>query len=57
MDAGTLGGEEFGILLPNTVLDQAEIVAERIRAAVTEIAIRTEYGTVRFDQCRCGAER
>ena len=26
--------------------DQAEIVAERIRAAVTEIAIETEYGTV-----------
>jgi len=45
---GRLGGEEFGILLPNTVLDQAEIVAERIRAAVTEIAIETEYGTVRF---------
>ncbi len=45
---GRLGGEEFGILLPSTLLDQAEAVAERIRSAVTGIAIETEYGTVRF---------
>lgn len=45
---GRLGGEEFGILLPSTALDQAEVVAERIRAAVAGIAIETEYGTVRF---------
>lgn len=45
---GRLGGEEFGIILPNTMLDQAELVAERIRASVTRIAIETEYGTVRF---------
>ena len=51
-----LGGNS-GILLPNTVLDQAEIVAERIRAAVTEIAIETEYGTVRFTTSVGGAER
>lgn len=45
---GRLGGEEFGVLLPSTVLEQAELVAERIREAVTRIAIETEYGTVRF---------
>jgi diguanylate cyclase (GGDEF)-like protein len=49
MDAfGRLGGEEFGILLPNTAAAQAEIVAERIRNAVAGIAIDTEFGTVRF---------
>jgi diguanylate cyclase (GGDEF)-like protein len=45
---GRLGGEEFGILLPSTAVDQAEAVAERIRAAVARIAIDTEFGTVRF---------
>lgn len=45
---GRLGGEEFGILLPSTAVDQAEAVAERIRVAVAKIAIDTEYGTVRF---------
>ncbi len=49
MDAiGRLGGEEFGILLPNTLVEQAQMVAERIRAAVARIAIDTEAGTVRF---------
>lgn len=45
---GRLGGEEFGILLPSTAVDQSESVAERIRAAVAKIAIDTEFGTVRF---------
>lgn len=45
---GRLGGEEFGILLPSTAVDQSESVAERIRAAVAKIAIETEFGTVRF---------
>jgi diguanylate cyclase (GGDEF)-like protein len=49
MDAlGRLGGEEFGILLPSTAVDQAEMVAERIRGAVAGIAIETEFGTVRY---------
>ncbi|HJR81967.1 MAG TPA: GGDEF domain-containing protein [Anaerolineales bacterium] len=30
---GRLGGEEFGLLLPETTLEQARIVAERIRKA------------------------
>ena len=45
---GRLGGEEFGILLPNTGIDQAALVAERIRGAVAHIAIETDFGTVRF---------
>jgi diguanylate cyclase (GGDEF)-like protein len=45
---GRLGGEEFGILLPSTAVDQAEAVAERIRVAVAKIAIDTDLGTVRF---------
>jgi len=45
---GRLGGEEFGVVLPNTTLVDAETVAERIRIAVSRIAIETGYGTVRF---------
>lgn len=45
---GRLGGEEFGVVLPNTTLVDAEMVAERIRMAVSRIAIETGYGTVRF---------
>lgn len=32
-----LGGEEFGILLPNTKLEEAVIIAERIRNAVEKL--------------------
>ena len=32
--AGRLGGEEFGIILPQTNLEQAAIVAERIRSRI-----------------------
>jgi diguanylate cyclase (GGDEF)-like protein len=28
---GRLGGEEFGLILPETTLEQARVVAERIR--------------------------
>jgi diguanylate cyclase (GGDEF)-like protein len=45
---GRIGGEEFAVLLPDTPTDQAQTVAERIRSAVSRIAIETEYGTVRF---------
>lgn len=30
---GRLGGEEFGLLMPETTLDKAIVVAERIRQA------------------------
>jgi diguanylate cyclase (GGDEF)-like protein len=37
---GRLGGEEFGVLLPNTGLVEAAAVAERLRAAVAGCDVR-----------------
>jgi diguanylate cyclase (GGDEF)-like protein/PAS domain S-box-containing protein len=37
--AGRMGGEEFAILLPETDLEQARMVAERLRKQVAEMAI------------------
>lgn len=37
---GRYGGEEFGVLLPNTELAGACIVAERLRAGVENLALR-----------------
>jgi diguanylate cyclase (GGDEF)-like protein len=37
---GRLGGEEFSILLPETPLDQAQVLAERIRASMQEMQFR-----------------
>ena len=44
---GRLGGEEFGVLLPETGLATAEKVAERIRAAVEDHAFEHDQGTLR----------
>ncbi|GIQ77825.1 sensor domain-containing diguanylate cyclase [Bradyrhizobium sp. RD5-C2] len=44
---GRLGGEEFGILLPHTPLDQAMGVLEKVRAAVAATRIETPAGTIR----------
>lgn len=41
---GRWGGEEFGIVLPNTGIDQALLVAERIRATLREVKLRNETG-------------
>lgn len=41
-DIGRLGGEEFGIFLMNTPLNQAALIAERIRASVESGAV--EFG-------------
>jgi diguanylate cyclase (GGDEF)-like protein len=38
------GGEEFGIVLPNTTLEQAQIVANRIRQTLLTIPLTDESG-------------
>lgn len=43
--AARLGGEEFGLLFPDTTLAQARKVAERIRAAVAAAPTRLPDGT------------
>lgn len=40
---GRYGGDEFMIILPSTTLDGAKTLAEKIRAAVTELSIETPY--------------
>lgn len=42
--AGRIGGEEFAVLMPESALDQARQLAERIRAAVQ--ALNVVYGEV-----------
>ena len=59
---GRLGGGEFAILLPETDLREALLLAERVRSAVAAIAIPTENGTVQFTVSigaseACGADR
>lgn len=43
---GRLGGEEFGILLPHTRLDNAMAVLEKVRAAVAVTRIETPAGAI-----------
>jgi diguanylate cyclase len=38
--AARLGGDEFGILLPNTAMKGALVLAEQIRAAVSQARLR-----------------
>ncbi|XZG69095.1 sensor domain-containing diguanylate cyclase [Chitinibacteraceae bacterium HSL-7] len=40
-----MGGEEFTLLLPDTRLSDAVVMAERIRQSISEIALSTPYGT------------
>jgi diguanylate cyclase (GGDEF)-like protein len=44
--AARYGGEEFAVLLPETTVEDAERVAERIRAALAERSIETFPGAV-----------
>jgi diguanylate cyclase (GGDEF)-like protein/PAS domain S-box-containing protein len=43
---GRLGGEEFGVTLPETELEMAQKVADRLRVAVSEIRLDLESGLV-----------
>lgn len=42
---GRFGGEEFGILLPETSLEGAKVVAERIRASIAARVFRVPFQT------------
>jgi diguanylate cyclase (GGDEF)-like protein len=42
-----LGGEEFGILLPNTALKAALVIAENIRAGIEALRIPTADGSMK----------
>jgi diguanylate cyclase (GGDEF)-like protein len=44
---GRLGGEEFGACLPDTSMEQALIVAERMRQSVEDLEVETGSGTAR----------
>jgi len=45
---GRLGGEEFGILLPECTLDQGMAIADRIRTAIEATPVNGEGGLVAF---------
>lgn len=47
---GRLGGEEFAVLAPETSLEAAQTMAERIREACHRLIVRTPAGDVR---CSC----
>ncbi|WP_022670284.1 diguanylate cyclase [Hippea alviniae] len=44
--AGRFGGEEFSVILPETELDKACEVAERIRANIESMRVKSENGDV-----------
>lgn len=41
---GRLGGEEFAAILPESNLDEARVVAERLRAVIASTTMQTENG-------------
>lgn len=42
--AGRIGGEEFAVLLPETTAEQAELLAERLRAAIAADPLGPDLG-------------
>ncbi|HOM57078.1 MAG TPA: GGDEF domain-containing protein, partial [Candidatus Latescibacteria bacterium] len=57
------GGEEFVVIAPDTTMENARIVAERIRETLQESVIESEAGPLRVTASfgvasypRCGAE-
>ncbi|MCP4433521.1 MAG: diguanylate cyclase [Gammaproteobacteria bacterium] len=46
--AGRIGGEEFGVILPETDSEMAVALAEKLRIAFTEIAVTTTNTTVKL---------
>jgi diguanylate cyclase (GGDEF)-like protein len=57
---GRLGGEEFGLLLPETNLDQAKVVAERVQTAWAQTPCNVDgrliYSTVSIGVAEAGAQ-
>lgn len=45
---GRLGGEEFAVVLPNTSLEEARVIAERIRVMIAELSFYTTQRTQSF---------
>jgi diguanylate cyclase (GGDEF)-like protein len=45
---GRLGGEEFGLMLPETTIEDAQVLAERIRMATAALEIKLDDWTIRF---------
>lgn len=43
---GRYGGEEFAVLLPETTIASARIIAERLRHAITDEPVTTEHGAL-----------
>lgn len=44
---GRMGGDEFLVMLPGSTVEQASLVAERIRIAIAELAVAQDGHTVR----------
>jgi len=53
---GRLGGEEFGLLLPNTALEGAHVMAERIRRAIAAERIVVDNDMIRVTVSIGGTE-